>query len=65
MSRFDYRFGKDFDKEKIIHSVSKYGIAVIEDFLEPKELEQLKNESEILLKKLFVFQKQRFILEKF
>lgn len=51
MSRFDYRFGKDFDKEKIIHSVSKYGIAVIEDFLEPKELEQLKNESEILLKK--------------
>lgn len=44
-SRFNYRFSKEFDKDEITKCVSKYGIAVIEDYVSGKELEQLRSES--------------------
>ena len=47
--RFNYRFSKNFDKGDITKSVAKYGIAVIEDYLTGKDLEQLKSESMELL----------------
>lgn len=47
--RFNYRFSKNFDRGDITKSISKYGIAVIEDYLTGKDLEQLKSESLELL----------------
>ena len=49
MSRFPYRFDKNFNKEDIIDSLAKYGIAVIEGFLDEHELSQLKNECTSLI----------------
>ena len=48
-SRFNYRFSKNFDKDDVTKSVSKYGIAVIENYITGKDLEQLKSESMELL----------------
>ena len=44
MTRFAYRFDKNFDKEDIINSLAKYGIAVIDEFLDESQLSKLKNE---------------------
>ena len=48
-SRFNYRFSKKFEKEDITSSLAKYGIAVIENYLSEKEVENLRNESSELL----------------
>ena len=49
MSRFPYRFDKNFNKEDITNSLAKYGIVVIEGFLDEHELNQLKNECTSLI----------------
>ena len=49
MTRFNYRFDKNFEKEEIIDSLAKYGIAVINEFLDKNQLKKLKDECELLL----------------
>ena len=49
MTRFSYRFDKNFKKEEIIDSLAKYGIAVIDGFLDEIQLKKLKNECTSLL----------------
>jgi len=49
LTRFAYKFEKNFDKKDIIDSLAKYGIAVIEGFLDESQLTKLKNECTLLL----------------
>ena len=49
MSQFNYRFDKEFDKKEITNCLSKYGIAVIDEFLDTNQLKKLRNECESLL----------------
>ena len=50
-SRFSYRFSNNFEKEDIMNSLAKYGIAVIEDYFNEDDLKQLKSEATELLNK--------------
>ena len=49
MTRFAYKFEKNFDKKDIIYSLAKYGIALFEGFLDESQLTKLKNECTLLL----------------
>lgn len=49
MSRFPYRFEKNFERDEITKCLAKYGIVVIDNFLESEELKKLTDECDLLL----------------